>query len=45
MNFGLNMNRLGTDVMDPSKSMQKSPTAPSRDYVSFGLGRHICPGK
>ncbi|KAI8877267.1 cytochrome P450 [Backusella circina FSU 941] len=45
MNFGLNMNRLGTDAMDPSKSMQKAITAPSRDYVSFGMGKHICPGR
>jgi hypothetical protein len=45
LNLGLNMNRVGIDAMDPSKSMEKRVTAPARDFISFGMGNHACPGK
>ncbi|KAI8879133.1 cytochrome P450 [Backusella circina FSU 941] len=43
LNLGLNMNRIGIDAMDPSKSMERRFTAPARDFISFSMGKHLCP--
>ncbi|KAI8068359.1 cytochrome P450 [Gongronella butleri] len=45
MNLGLNVNRAAIDKMDPSASVNRAATTPSRDFVSFGLGKHLCPGR
>lgn len=45
LNMGLNANREQVQDMDPSASGTKLPTNPSREFVTFGLGRHLCPGR
>ncbi|KAI9315675.1 cytochrome P450, partial [Dichotomocladium elegans] len=45
LNFGLNTSRSTIADMDPSCSGSRLPTQPSRDYINFGLGRHLCPGR
>ncbi|CDH58333.1 cytochrome p450 [Lichtheimia corymbifera JMRC:FSU:9682] len=45
LNLGLNVNREDIKDMDPNASGTKSSTTPSRDFVTFGLGRHLCPGR
>jgi cytochrome P450 len=45
INLGLNVNRFGVDAMDPEMSMNKPITTPARDFISFGSGKHLCPGK
>jgi cytochrome P450 len=31
--------------MDPEMSLNKPITTPARDFISFGSGKHLCPGK
>ncbi|KAI8886594.1 cytochrome P450 [Backusella circina FSU 941] len=45
LNLGLNVNRFGVDAMDPEMSLNKPITTPARDFVSFGAGKHLCPGR
>lgn len=45
MNFELTSNRADVDTMDPTKSMDRISTTPARDFVSFGMGKHLCPGR
>ncbi|KAG2227966.1 hypothetical protein INT45_011990 [Circinella minor] len=46
LNFnGLNANRSTVEEMDPRMSGNKTSTAPGRDFVTFGLGKHLCPGR
>lgn len=45
MNFGTNRTRESIDEMDPDMSLNKTSTTPARDFVSFGAGKHLCPGK
>ncbi|KAI7897760.1 cytochrome P450 [Cokeromyces recurvatus] len=45
MNFGSSTNRSTVDTMDPEASLNKQSSTPSKDFVSFGLGKHICPGR
>ncbi|KAI8378869.1 cytochrome P450 [Choanephora cucurbitarum] len=45
LTFGSNSNRSDIDEMDPSMSLNKPSTTPAKDFVSFGMGKHLCPGK
>jgi hypothetical protein len=45
LNFGDNVTRLSIEDMDPDMSMNKSATTPAKDFVTFGAGKHLCPGK
>lgn len=45
MNFGNNFTRDTIDTMDPEMSNNKPVTTPGRDFISFGAGKHLCPGK
>lgn len=45
LNMGLNSNRSRIDEMDPDLSGNKHSTQPGRDFVTFGLGKHLCPGR
>ncbi|KAI7895834.1 cytochrome P450 [Mucor mucedo] len=45
MNFGGNFVRNTIDGMDPEMSKNKPVTTPGRDFVSFGAGKHLCPGR
>ncbi|KAI9271880.1 cytochrome P450 [Phascolomyces articulosus] len=45
LNIGSNSARSTVDEMDPSLSGTKLATNPSREFVTFGLGRHLCPGR
>ncbi|KAI8142586.1 cytochrome P450 [Fennellomyces sp. T-0311] len=43
--MGLNATRSEVDQMDPAMSGKKLATQPGRDFVTFGLGKHLCPGR
>ncbi|RCI04694.1 hypothetical protein CU098_006242 [Rhizopus stolonifer] len=45
LNFGNNVTRAQPEDMDPRMSMDKTATTPSKDFVPFGMGKHLCPGK
>ncbi|KAI8391452.1 cytochrome P450 [Radiomyces spectabilis] len=45
LNFGSNSNRSTIDSMNPDMSTGRAATTPNRDFVSFGLGKHLCPGR
>lgn len=45
LNFGTNAIRSEVEDMDPSMSQNRIATTPARDFVSFGMGKHLCPGK
>lgn len=45
MNFGDNNIRSSVEGMDPDMSLNKTSTTPARDFISFGAGKHLCPGK
>ncbi|KAI8982138.1 cytochrome P450 [Mycotypha africana] len=45
LNFGTNSTRSTIEEMDPTKSNNKTTTTPARDYVAFGMGKHLCPGR
>ncbi|KAG2210040.1 hypothetical protein INT47_003476 [Mucor saturninus] len=45
MNFGSNSTRESVDEMDPDMSLNKTSITPARDFVSFGAGKHLCPGR
>ncbi|KAI8885443.1 cytochrome P450 [Backusella circina FSU 941] len=45
LNMGTNLNRSKIEEMDPTQSFGKPSTAPARDFVTFGLGKHLCPGR
>lgn len=44
MNFGDNHIRDSLEGMDPSMSLNKISTTPAKDFMTFGAGKHICPG-
>lgn len=44
MNFGDNFIRTKIDEMDPGMSRDKMCTAPGKNFSSFGMGKHLCPG-
>lgn len=45
MNFGETSGRSSIEDMDPEKSMNKPCSAPARDFLTFGMGKHLCPGR
>ncbi|KAG2200076.1 hypothetical protein INT47_007721 [Mucor saturninus] len=45
MNFGDNSIRNSVEEMNPDMSLNKTSTTPARDFVSFGAGKHLCPGR
>ncbi|KAL9541263.1 hypothetical protein MBANPS3_009220 [Mucor bainieri] len=45
LNFGDNVTRTSVEDMDPAKSLNKVSTSPARDFASFGMGKHMCPGR
>ncbi|KAI7889564.1 cytochrome P450 [Mucor mucedo] len=45
MNFGDNSTRTRVNEMDPDMSRDKISTAPGKNFASFGLGKHLCPGR
>ncbi|KAG2210477.1 hypothetical protein INT47_002419 [Mucor saturninus] len=45
LNFGDNSTRCEIDEMDPDMSHNKISTTPGRDFASFGMGKHLCPGR
>lgn len=45
LNFGDNITRTTVEEMDPNMSHDKISTTPARDFASFGMGKHLCPGK
>ncbi|KAG2200077.1 hypothetical protein INT47_007722 [Mucor saturninus] len=45
VNFGDNSTRYSLEGMDPSMSFNKLTTTPAKDFISFGAGKHICPGR
>lgn len=45
LNFGDNKNRFTVQTMDPEMSQNRTSTTPSKDFVTFGMGKHLCPGK
>ncbi|KAL0087126.1 hypothetical protein F4703DRAFT_1550496 [Phycomyces blakesleeanus] len=45
LNMGLSANRVDISEMDPLESGSRPPTTASRDYVTFGMGKHLCPGR
>jgi cytochrome P450 len=45
LNFGSNQTRSTIEGMDPDMSRNKSSTTPAKDFVTFGMGKHLCPGK
>lgn len=45
LNFGDNVTRSAVDEMDPNMSHDKTSTTPARDFASFGMGKHLCPGR
>jgi cytochrome P450 len=45
LNFGDNVTRDTVEAMDPNMSRDKVSTTPARDFASFGMGKHLCPGK
>ncbi|KAI8061955.1 cytochrome P450 [Thamnidium elegans] len=45
LNFGNNVIRSEVDDMDPDMSLNRISTTPARDFVSFGMGKHLCPGR
>lgn len=44
LNFGNNINRNTVESMDPTMSLNKQATTPGKDFVTFGAGKHLCPG-
>ncbi|KAI9028849.1 cytochrome P450 [Phycomyces nitens] len=45
INMGISTNRVDIQDMDPLESGSRPSTSASRDYVTFGLGKHLCPGR
>ncbi|KAI8051720.1 cytochrome P450 [Thamnidium elegans] len=45
LNFGTNSIRSEVEEMDPDMSKNRIATTPARDYISFGMGKHLCPGR
>ncbi|KAI9473413.1 MAG: cytochrome P450 [Benjaminiella poitrasii] len=45
MNFGSSANRSTIETMDPEASLNKLSSSPSKDFVTFGMGKHVCPGR
>ncbi|KAI8640968.1 cytochrome P450 [Parasitella parasitica] len=45
LNFGDNVTRSTVAEMDPAKSLNKASTSPAKDFASFGMGKHMCPGR
>jgi cytochrome P450 len=45
LNFGDNSTRTTIDEMDPDMSLNKISTTPGSDFASFGMDKHLCPGK
>lgn len=45
MNFGLNVNNSDVRYIDPETVAHRDACSPSRQYTSFGLGQHACPGQ
>jgi hypothetical protein len=45
LNFGNNTERSAIEDMNPDMSDNKAPPTPARDFVPFGMGKHLCPGK
>ncbi|GAA5801963.1 hypothetical protein HPULCUR_007423 [Helicostylum pulchrum] len=45
LNFGTNETRSKVEDMDPDMSQNINATAPAKDFSSFGMGRHLCPGR
>ncbi|KAG0164864.1 hypothetical protein DFQ28_009584 [Apophysomyces sp. BC1034] len=45
LNLGLNTEQDTLQGMDPTRSLNRGSTTPARDFVTFGLGKHLCPGR
>ncbi|KAF7728267.1 hypothetical protein EC973_006441 [Apophysomyces ossiformis] len=45
LNLGLDISKEALDQMDPSLSKDRRTTTPARDFVTFGMGKHLCPGR
>ncbi|KAI9469974.1 MAG: cytochrome P450 [Benjaminiella poitrasii] len=45
VNFGDNITRSAVKDMDPDMSLNKISTTPAKDFVTFGMGKHLCPGR
>lgn len=45
LNFGTNETRSEVEDMDPEMSQNINVTAPAKDFSTFGMGKHLCPGK
>ncbi|CEP15452.1 hypothetical protein [Parasitella parasitica] len=45
MNFGETSGRSSIEDMDPDMSMNKPCATPARDFLTFGMGKHLCPGR
>lgn len=45
LNFGDNVTRSTVEEMDPTQSLNKACTSPAKDFTTFGMGKHMCPGR
>ncbi|KAF1797439.1 cytochrome P450 [Mucor lusitanicus] len=45
MNFGETSSRASIEEMNPDMSNNKPCSAPARDFLTFGMGKHLCPGR
>jgi cytochrome P450 len=45
MNFGETSGRSSIEDMNPDISMNKPCSAPAKDFLTFGMGKHLCPGR
>ncbi|KAG2235319.1 hypothetical protein INT48_007950 [Thamnidium elegans] len=45
LNFGTNETRSKIEDMNPEMSQNLNATAPAKDFASFGMGKHLCPGR
>ncbi|GAN03790.1 cytochrome p450 superfamily protein [Mucor ambiguus] len=45
LNFGETASRSSIEDMNPDMSNNKPCSAPARDFLTFGMGKHLCPGR
>ncbi|KAF7721458.1 hypothetical protein EC973_004660 [Apophysomyces ossiformis] len=45
LNMGSNVNPSTPKAMDLQFTSKRQPTTPSRNFVTFGMGKHVCPGR
>ncbi|KAF7723854.1 hypothetical protein EC973_001580 [Apophysomyces ossiformis] len=45
LNMGLDAGSPRAEIVDPSMIEKKSLTTPAKDFIIFGMGRNLCPGR